>query len=181
MTADYTVSGTPQFMSPEQATASQDIDGRADIYSLGAILYFMLTGRPPFEGKNPTELMIAHARDPVVPPSRHRADIPADLEAVVVRCLEKKPEARYPDTRTLSTALAACACAGDWNDEKADAWWVDQATTPDAGGARSRAGPRAGVRRRFRGLAPGNDPQHVANRGRLAIHRRWSTHQAQNQ
>jgi serine/threonine-protein kinase len=129
LTADYTVSGTPQFMSPEQATASQDIDGRADIYSLGAILYFMLTGRPPFEGKTPTELMIAHARDPVVPPSRHRADIPADLEAVVVRCLEKKPEARYPDARALSTALAACACAGDWNDEKADAWWVDQATT----------------------------------------------------
>ena len=56
----------------------------------------MLTGRPPFEGTNPTELMIAHARDPVVPPSRHRADIPADLEAVVVRCLAKKPEDSLP-------------------------------------------------------------------------------------
>ena len=83
LTADYTVSGTPQYMSPEQATATTDIDGRADIYSLGAILYFMLTGRPPFEGTNPTELMIAHARDPVVPPSHLRPEIPADLEAVV--------------------------------------------------------------------------------------------------
>jgi serine/threonine-protein kinase len=136
LTADYTVSGTPQYMSPEQATASPDVDGRTDIYSLGAILYFMLTGRPPFEGKSPTELMIAHARDPVVPPSRHRAEIPAEIDAIVVRCLAKKPEERYPDTRALAMALAACACAGDWNDDQAEKWWVDQAAaqaqeTPD--------------------------------------------------
>jgi len=129
LTADYTVSGTPQYMSPEQATATAGVDGRADIYSLGAILYFMLTGRPPFEGTNPTELMIAHARDPVVPPSHHRPEIPADLEAVVLRCLAKKPDDRYPDARALAAALAACASAGEWNDEKADQWWIDQATT----------------------------------------------------
>ncbi len=129
LTADYTVSGTPQYMSPEQATATKEVDGRADIYSLGAILYFMLTGRPPFEGTNPTELMIAHARDPVVPPSHHRPEVPADLEAVVLRCLAKKPGDRYPDARALAAALAACACAGDWNDEKADQWWIDQATS----------------------------------------------------
>jgi eukaryotic-like serine/threonine-protein kinase len=129
LTADYTVSGTPQYMSPEQATATASVDGRADIYSLGAILYFMLTGRPPFEGTNPTELMIAHARDPVVPPSHHRPEIPADLEAVVLRCLAKKPEDRYPDTRALAAALAACASTADWNDEKADKWWIDQATS----------------------------------------------------
>jgi eukaryotic-like serine/threonine-protein kinase len=101
--------------------------GRADIDSLGAILYFVLTGRPPFEGKTPTELMIAHARDPVVPPTRHRGDIPDDLEAVVLKCLAKKPEDRYLDARALSAALAACACAGDWDDEQAEQWWVDQA------------------------------------------------------
>ncbi|MGD0041618.1 MAG: serine/threonine-protein kinase, partial [Isosphaeraceae bacterium] len=129
LTADYTVSGTPQYMSPEQATATAGVDGRADIYSLGAILYFMLTGRPPFEGTNLTELMIAHARDPVVPLSRHRPEIPADLEAVVLRCLAKKPDDRYPDARALAAALAACACAGDWNDERADQWWLDRATS----------------------------------------------------
>ncbi len=129
LTADYTVSGTPQYMSPEQATATAGVDGRADIYSLGAILYFMLTGRPPFEGTNPTELLIAHARDPVVPPSHHRPEIPADLEAVVLRCLAKQPGDRYPDARALAAALAACASAGDWSDEKADQWWIDQATS----------------------------------------------------
>jgi len=129
LTADYTVSGTPQYMSPEQAVATKEVDGRTDLYSLGAILYFMLTGRPPFEGTNPTELMIAHSRDPVVPPSQLRPEIPADLEAVVLRCLAKKPDDRYPDARALAAALAACACAGDWNDEKADQWWIDQATS----------------------------------------------------
>ena len=129
LTADYTVSGTPQYMSPEQATATAGVDGRADIYSLGAVLYFMLTGRPPFEGTNPAELMIAHARDPVVPPSRHQPEIPADLEAVVLRCLAKKPDDRYLDARALAAALAACACAGDWNDERADQWWIDRATS----------------------------------------------------
>jgi serine/threonine-protein kinase len=126
LTADFTVSGTPQYMSPEQASAAE-LDGRADLYSLGGILYFMVTGRPPFEGSNPTELMIAHARDPVVPPSRYRSDLPTDLEAVVMRCLAKKPSERYQDARALAAALAACACAGDWNDEQAEDWWVDHA------------------------------------------------------
>jgi serine/threonine-protein kinase len=127
ITADYTVSGTPQYMSPEQAMGAAEIDGRADIYALGAILYFMLTGRPPFEGATPTELMIAHARDPVVPPSKLRPDIPADLEAVALRCLTKKPDDRYADTRELSFALAACACAKEWDETKAEEWWADRA------------------------------------------------------
>lgn len=137
LTADYTVSGTPQYMSPEQATSTKEIDGRADTYSLGAILYFMLTGRPPFGGTNPTELMIAHARDPVAPPSHLRPGIPADLEAVVMRCLAKKADDRYPDTRALGTTLADCACGGDWNDERAEEWWLAQASAQQEAVARS--------------------------------------------
>jgi len=139
LTADYTVSGTPQYMSPEQATSTSDVDGRADIYSLGAIMYTMLTGRPPFLGTNPTELMIAHARDPVVPPSHLRPEIPADLEAVVLRCLAKKPDDRFPDARSLASDLAACACANDWDDGKAEQWWLDQANSQI--GATSAAQP----------------------------------------
>ncbi len=129
LTADYTVSGTPLYMSPEQAMGASEIDGRADIYALGAILYFMLTGRPPFEGATPTELMIAHARDPVVPPSKHRPDIPADIEAVVLRCLAKKPDDRYPGAREMAFAMAACACAGEWDETKAEEWWAERAVS----------------------------------------------------
>jgi serine/threonine-protein kinase len=127
LTADYTVSGTPQYMSPEQATASEHIDGRADIYALGGIMYFLLAGKPPFQGNNPTELMIAHARDPVVPPSQLRPDCPADLEAVVLRCLDKKPEDRYSDTRALAAALADCSCVADWDESRAEVWWIERA------------------------------------------------------
>lgn len=127
LTADHTVSGTPSYMSPEQASASPDLDGRADLYSLGAILYYWLTGRPPFEGDNPTNLMIAHARDPVEPPSRVRSGLPADLEAVVLRCLAKSPSERFADARALGEALAGCECAGTWDEAKAETWWGERA------------------------------------------------------
>jgi serine/threonine-protein kinase len=127
LTADQTVSGTPAFMAPEQARAHRELDARADIYALGGVLYFMLTGRPPFEGATAVDLMIAHARDPVVPPSKLRPEIPADLEAVVLKALAKEPERRYPDVRAFSRALGACACAGDWNADRAEAWWLEQA------------------------------------------------------
>jgi eukaryotic-like serine/threonine-protein kinase len=117
------VLGTPLYMSPEQATGGRELDGRSDIYSLGAVAYFLLTGRPPFEGEGGIAVMIAHARDPVVPPSRVRADIPEDLERVVLRCLAKDPAERYPDAEGLERALCQCACAGDWHRDRAARWW----------------------------------------------------------
>ena len=127
LTAEYTVSGTPTFMSPEQARGEKKVDGRTDLYALGAILYFMLTGKPPFERDSPMSLMIAHAGDPVVPPSKLKPDIPADLEAVVMHCLEKAPDHRFPDAGTLSAALGACACAADWDQTRAEQWWLEHA------------------------------------------------------
>jgi serine/threonine-protein kinase len=123
LTSDQTVSGTPTFMSPEQATGDSALDPRADIYSLGAIAYFALTGQPPFKGNTAMAVMVAHARDPVVPPSQVKPDVPADLEAVVLRCLEKKPADRFQDVKELSKALAACQSRPEWDEEKAEAWW----------------------------------------------------------
>src|SRR6516162_943994 len=97
LTQHGTLSGTPLFMSPEQARGQDDLDARSDIYSLGAVAYTLLTGRPPFESTNPFEVMIAHVRDDVVPPSELRADVPADLEQVILRCLAKTPEDRFPN------------------------------------------------------------------------------------
>ena len=83
-------------MSPEQATGNRELDERSDIYSLGAVAYYLLTGRPPFEGEDGIAVMIAHARDPVVPPSQIRPGIPDDLDRVVLRCLAKDPASGSP-------------------------------------------------------------------------------------
>jgi serine/threonine-protein kinase len=117
--------GTPLYMSPEQATGGRELDARSDIYSLGAVAYFLLTGRPPFEGEGGIGVLIAHARDPVVPPSRVRAGVSEDLERVVLRCLAKAPTDRFSDAEGLERALAACSCVGDWDKERAARWWRD--------------------------------------------------------
>jgi serine/threonine-protein kinase len=130
LTSDQSVSGTPLYMAPEQATGDRLLDARADIYALGAMMYFALTGQPPFSAPSAFEVLMAHARDPVVPPSQLRADVPADLAAIVLRCLAKKPQDRYPDVKSLSKALAACAAAGEWDAEKAEEWWTAIARDP---------------------------------------------------
>jgi serine/threonine-protein kinase len=94
LTTDTMVSGTPLFMAPEQTTGERTLDARADLYALGAVMYYALTGRPPFEGNNAFVVMMAHAREPVTPPRAVRPDVPADLEEVVLCCLFKRPEDR---------------------------------------------------------------------------------------
>jgi len=133
LTADMTVSGTPLYMAPEQAMAEPSLDARADIYALGAMLYHALTGKPPFVGESPFAVMMAQARDPVVPPSTLRPDVPRDIEAVVLRCLAKKRGERYPTVKALGEALAACESARDWGPNRADAWWTSIGHTPLAG------------------------------------------------
>jgi serine/threonine-protein kinase len=126
LTMDQTVSGTPMYLAPEQA-AGEELDARADLYALGAIAYFALTGRPPFVGTNAVKVMIAASRDPAVPPSEVHPGVPADLEAVVLRCLAKTPQERPPDARSLAQALAGCAAASEWGPDQAEEWWAAQA------------------------------------------------------
>jgi eukaryotic-like serine/threonine-protein kinase len=125
LTSDLTVSGTPLYMAPEQAVGDRSLDARADIYALGAMMYYALTGQPPFTGETAFAIMMAHSRDPVVPPSQVRPGVPADLESVILRCLAKKADERYPDVKALGVALANCAAAAGWNAEQADHWWAD--------------------------------------------------------
>jgi serine/threonine-protein kinase len=89
------------------------------------VAYTLLTGRPPFVGTTAAEVRAAHVGAAVVPPSRHRPDIPADLEAVVLRCLAKDPGARFQGAEELEAGFAACASAGDWDARKAAAWWEE--------------------------------------------------------
>jgi hypothetical protein len=126
LTSEGSITGSPLFMSPEQATGDGNVDVRSDIYSLGAVAYFLLASRPPFEGDRPIQVMIAHVRDEVLPPSKHRSEIPADLEQVVLRCLSKRPEDRYQSAANLAEALDQCESAGGWNRARAAQWWQDQ-------------------------------------------------------
>jgi serine/threonine-protein kinase len=128
-----TISGTPLYMAPEQALADRTLDARADIYALGVVMYHALTGQPPFKGESAFAVMMAHARDAVVPPTNVRPGVPHDLEAVVLRCLAKKPGDRYPSVKVLAEALAACASASDWGPNRADAWWTTIGSSASAG------------------------------------------------
>jgi hypothetical protein len=127
LTTDFTVSGTPWFMSPEQAACVRGIDGRADIYSIGAVLYFALTGKPPFDQETPAAVMAAHASEPIRPPSQMGFGVPGDLEAVVLKCLAKAPADRFACAREVAVALGSCRCAADWDDARAERWWLEQA------------------------------------------------------
>jgi tRNA A-37 threonylcarbamoyl transferase component Bud32 len=123
LTLQGTVLGSPPYMSPEQAAGRNDIDVRADIYSLGGVGYYLLTGRPPFLRETAMEMLLAHAYEAPTPPSELRPEIPADVEAVILRCLMKKPDERFPDVNAMEKALAACFVAEGWSEEQAQSWW----------------------------------------------------------
>ncbi len=131
LTQEGAFAGTPAYMSPEQADGKKDLDACSDIYSLGAVAYYLLIGQPPFVRPTPLQTLIAHVSDPPVPPDQFRPETPPDLQAVVLRCLEKDPTRRFPDTRSLERALAGCQGAGLWTEERAAAWWRGRASSAD--------------------------------------------------
>ncbi|SFJ34245.1 serine/threonine-protein kinase [Planctomicrobium piriforme] len=122
LTQDGMVTGSPLYMSPEQARGD-DVDARSDIYALGCVAYFLLTGRPPFNETRPIKLVLAHVQDIAERPSTLRADVPADLESIILRCLEKSPDDRFANVLALRDALMECQDAGDWNRDAALEWW----------------------------------------------------------
>ncbi|HEX3600808.1 MAG TPA: serine/threonine-protein kinase [Lacipirellulaceae bacterium] len=123
LTLAGTITGSPLFMSPEQASGDDAVDARSDIYSLGAVMYYMLTGQPPFMSENPLKVMIAHASQEVVPPRQINPELPTELEEVVLRCLEKDPEHRFQDIASLRTALREIALDDAWSSDLAAQWW----------------------------------------------------------
>ena len=107
LTREGKIFGTAAYMSPEQAEG-KPVDARSDVFSFGTMLYEMLTGQRPFKGKSRTSMLIAIVRDP--PPALMLvcSELPQELERIVLRCLEKKPEARYPSANELWKSLAVC-------------------------------------------------------------------------
>ncbi|MFO0696512.1 MAG: serine/threonine-protein kinase [Polyangiales bacterium] len=110
LTAEGTLVGTPSYMPIEQALGEK-VDARADVFALGAVLYFALTGSPPFPGRTLGEALSALASGPAVPPSARGFDVPRDLESVVLRCLARAPAERFADASELAQALESLALA----------------------------------------------------------------------
>jgi serine/threonine-protein kinase len=123
LTAEGTVTGSPLFMSPEQASGDDRVDARSDIYSLGAVMYFMLSGRPPFLDENPIKVIIAHASQEAVPLRQLNPSVSIELEEIVMRCLEKDPDHRFQDVASLQRALKEAAFGESWSSELAAEWW----------------------------------------------------------
>jgi serine/threonine-protein kinase len=105
LTATGTAIGTPAYMSPEQCAGDKHLDGRSDLYSLGAVAYYALTGQPVFDGPSTPVIMMKHVTETPEPMSRYRRDIPQDLDQVVMRLLQKDPAHRFRNGEDLIAAL----------------------------------------------------------------------------
>jgi eukaryotic-like serine/threonine-protein kinase len=125
------MAGTPHYMAPEAITSPDKVDARTDLYALGAVGYFLLTGLEVFKGQNAIEICGHHLHTEPLPPSQ-RVDrppgapaIPADLEALVLGCLAKAPSDRPASADELRGALRGCADAGAWTETDARGWWAE--------------------------------------------------------
>ncbi|MDQ3427410.1 MAG: serine/threonine protein kinase [Gemmatimonadota bacterium] len=122
--ADVSAGGTPAFMSPEQALGEERVDGSSDLYSMGCVAYWLLTGTLVFKGATPMETMVMHiSRQPEPPSARTTLPIPGDLEALVLACLAKDPDARPQTADELAARLASVPLAGEWTTSLAREWW----------------------------------------------------------
>jgi serine/threonine-protein kinase len=124
LTVADAAAGTPGFMAPEMAVGSKNIDGRADIYGVGCVAYWLLTGRLVFEEETPVATMLAHAQKAPIPPSRRtELHVPPQLEILIMSCLEKDPERRPATAGEVIRTLSQYGLAGSWTPESAEKWW----------------------------------------------------------
>jgi serine/threonine-protein kinase len=125
LTMQGETSGTPAFMAPEQVRGEPDIDARTDIYGLGCVAYYLLTGELVFNEPTPLSTALAHVEQAPVPPSlRSELAIPASLERVVLACLEKKREQRPSSAAELASLLEGCTDVPQWTPADAKQWWA---------------------------------------------------------
>jgi serine/threonine protein kinase len=127
ITGDGLAVGTPLFMSPEAIETPDDVDARSDLYSVGAIGYYLLTGKYVFVGKSSPEVCMKHLQERPTPPSvRSHRPISADLEHLILQCLEKDRENRPPTAFDLQQSLLACREAFTWTEDEAEEWWLNR-------------------------------------------------------
>jgi hypothetical protein len=121
--------GTPAFMVPEVALG-QDVDGRSDLYGLGCVAYWLVTGRRVFEGSGVFDVISKHLHVEPDPPSLHSpGEVPRELEALILSCLQKKPEHRPPSAREVARLLRSIPLQDSWDAEQAEVWWSEHITS----------------------------------------------------
>lgn len=118
------VVGSPLYTSPEVVTGDGSPGPRSDIYSLGASAYYLLTGKPVFEGDNALKVMFAHASQAVKPLRELNPEVSPELEEIIMKCLEKKPDDRYQNSAELLEALEQLQ-VNCWTQAQASAWWSE--------------------------------------------------------
>jgi serine/threonine protein kinase len=134
LTIQGVVAGTPSYLAPEIALGRQDVDARADLYSLGCVAYYLLTGQRVFTADTAVALVLAHVQKHPVPPSaRSEFDVPAALDALILDCLAKDPRDRPPSADIVSQRLSAAVPLDAWRATDARTWWErHQPVTPCA-------------------------------------------------
>jgi hypothetical protein len=124
LTAPNMLAGTPAYLSPE-AASGEPVDNRTDIYSLGCVAYWMVTGRQVFEADGVLQMVARHLQARPEPPSRHSTYlIPGELEEIVLACLAKRPSDRPGSAWELADSLGHCAVGSPWTREDARQWWA---------------------------------------------------------
>lgn len=147
LTAGNAIHGTPAFMAPEQALGETDIDVRADIYALGCVAYWLLTGSLVFTAEAAAALLVKHIQSPPSPPSAAtELPIPRSLDAIVLSCLAKNPADRPQSAKDLSIRLAGVEGADAWTPERRRDWWDTHRPVPSValGRGRKEAGAKTG-------------------------------------
>jgi serine/threonine-protein kinase len=128
------IHGTPAYMAPEQGMGKPDVDGRADIYALGCVAYWLLTGQQVFTADTAIAVILEHARTAPVPPSSRAAQpVPEALDTVILACLAKDPAARPQTAGALSARLADAAGTARWSETRARVWWGEHLPAAAAG------------------------------------------------
>ena len=124
MTALGAVAGTPATIAPELARGAVEYDHRVDLYAMGCVGYWLLTGRNVFQAQTGQAMMMEHVQTQPDPPSRHAPGVPPELDALILECLAKQPQDRPHDAVVLKDRLLACPLAAPWTARDSDEWWA---------------------------------------------------------
>jgi serine/threonine-protein kinase len=140
ITSAGAVSGTPAYMAPEMISGTGYVGPAADVYALGCVAYWLLTGQTVFKGANATMMMMQHLQAAPVPPSlKAPSPVPLDLESIVMRCLSKDPDERPSHAAELSKLLQRVRFSSSWSDARAQDWWMKH-RSDDAAAAMNMTG-----------------------------------------